>query len=92
MGAGYADGVDTPEASYDCLNTDSMVVVQMANQQQHLQRTRHLNIKRHFLKDEVAEGRLSVRHVKGKENTADIYTKPLARVLLKRLRMTLGIR
>ena len=34
--------------------TDSMAVVQMANQQQHLQRTCHLNIKRHFLKDEVA--------------------------------------
>ncbi|CAN0144305.1 unnamed protein product, partial [Heterosigma akashiwo] len=72
--------------------TDSMAVVQMANQQQHLQRTRHLNIKRHFLKDEVAEGRLSVRHVRGKENTADIFTKPLARVHFERLREALGIR
>ncbi|CAM9720459.1 unnamed protein product, partial [Heterosigma akashiwo] len=57
--------------------TDSMAVAQMANQQQHLQRPRHLNIKCHFLKDEVAEGRLSVRHVRGKENTADFFTKLL---------------
>ncbi|CAN0123930.1 unnamed protein product, partial [Heterosigma akashiwo] len=72
--------------------TDSMAVVQMENQQQQLQRTRHLNIKRHFLKDEGAESRLSVRHVRGKENTADIFTKPLARVLFERLRMALRIR
>ncbi len=75
-------------------HTDSLSVVQMANQQQHLQRTRHLNIiKRHSLKEEVAEGRLSVRHIRGKGNTAaDIFTKPLGRVIFQRLREALGVR
>ena len=73
-------------------HTDSLSVVQMANQQQHLQRTRHLNIKRHFLKEEVAEGRLSVLHIRGKDNTADIFTKPLGRVIFQRLREALGVR
>ncbi|CAM9865757.1 unnamed protein product, partial [Heterosigma akashiwo] len=72
-------------------HTDSLLVVQMANQQQHLQRTRHLNIKRHFLKEEVAEGRLSVQHIRGKDNTADIFTKPLGRVIFQRLREALGV-
>ena len=91
MGAGHADGADAPRPHMTAY-TGSMAVVQMANKQQHLQRTRHLNIKRHFLKDEVAEGRLSVRHVGGKENSANIFTKPLARVLFERFRiMPLGI-
>ncbi|CAM9854910.1 unnamed protein product, partial [Heterosigma akashiwo] len=64
--------------------TDCMAVVHMANHQKHLQRTRHLNIKRHFLKDEVSEDRLSVEHIPGKFNFTDVFTKPLNRVLLER--------
>ncbi|CAN0070788.1 unnamed protein product, partial [Heterosigma akashiwo] len=56
--------------------TDCMAVVHMANQQRHLQRTRHLNnIKRHFLHDEVSEERLSVEHIPGKFNFMDVFTK-----------------
>ncbi|CAN0010755.1 unnamed protein product, partial [Heterosigma akashiwo] len=62
--------------------TDFMAVVHMANQQKrHLQRTQHLNIKRHFLHDEVSEERLSVELIPGKFNFTDVFTKPLNRVL-----------
>ena len=64
--------------------TDCMAVVHMANQQRNLQRTRHLNIKRHFLQDEVSEERLSVEHIPGKFNFTDVFTKPLNRVLFER--------
>ena len=64
--------------------TDCMAIVHMANHQKHLQRTRHLNIKRHFLKDEVSEDRLSVEHIPGKFNFTDVFRKPLNRVLLER--------
>ncbi|CAM9265796.1 unnamed protein product, partial [Heterosigma akashiwo] len=61
--------------------TDCMAVVHMANHQKGLQRTRHLNIKRHFLHDEVSEERLSVEHIPGKYNFTDVFTKPQNRVL-----------
>ncbi|CAM9827175.1 unnamed protein product, partial [Heterosigma akashiwo] len=61
--------------------TDCMDVVHMANQQKHLQRTRHHNINRHFLHDEVSEDRLSVEHTPGKFNFAVDFTKPQNRVL-----------
>ncbi|CAN0081282.1 unnamed protein product, partial [Heterosigma akashiwo] len=64
--------------------TDCMAVVHMANHQKHLQRTRHLNIKRHFLHDEVSEERLSVEHIPGKYNFTDVFTKPQNRVLFER--------
>ncbi|CAM9925422.1 unnamed protein product, partial [Heterosigma akashiwo] len=60
-----------------CAYTDCMAVLHMANHQKHLQRTRHLNIKRHFLKNEVSEDRLSVEHIPGKFNFTDVFTKPL---------------
>ena len=64
--------------------TDCMAVVHMANHQKGLQRTRHLNIKRHFLHDEVSEERLSVEHIPGKYNFTDVFTKPQNRVLFER--------
>ncbi|CAM9566685.1 unnamed protein product, partial [Heterosigma akashiwo] len=57
-------------------HTNCMAVVHMANHQKGLQRTRHLNIKRHFLHDEVSEERLSVEHIPGKYNFTDVFTKP----------------
>ena len=64
--------------------TDCMAVVHIANQQKHLQRTRHFNIKRHFLHDEVSEERLSVELIPGKYNFIDVFTKPQNRVLFER--------
>ena len=64
--------------------TDCMAVVHLANHQKHLQRTRHLNMNRQFLHDEVSEERLSVEHIPGKYNFTDVFTKPQNRVLFER--------
>jgi len=41
------------------------------------QRTRHLDIKHHYLIEQVRAGRLVLRHVPSADNIADILTKPL---------------
>ena len=42
------------------------------------QRTRHLDIKHHYVIEQVREGRLVIRHVPSSQNIADIFTKPLS--------------
>jgi hypothetical protein len=52
---------------------NKLVVVEMANLRRHVQRTRHLNIKRHFLADEVKYHGLHVRHIPGEKSPDDFF-------------------
>jgi hypothetical protein len=49
-------------------------------------RTKHLNIKYHHFREEVKKGNISICHVETKEQTADIFTKPLDEALFKKHR------
>ena len=54
--------------------------------------TKHVRVKYHYIRELVSTGDVSVSRVGSKDNTADILTKPLARVDFHRLRHYLGIR
>ena len=54
--------------------------------------TKHIRVKYHYTRELVLSGDVSVMRVGSKENTADILTKPLARVDFQRLRHYLGVR
>jgi hypothetical protein len=55
-------------------------------------RTKHFDLRHHFMRDVVAKGELAAGYVPGTENPADIFTKSLDRVkhkeALRLLRMT----
>lgn len=42
-------------------------------------RTKHIELRHHFLREQVLEGNINVVRVDTKDNLADIFTKPLAR-------------
>ncbi|KAF7334034.1 hypothetical protein MVEN_02308800 [Mycena venus] len=42
-------------------------------------RSKHINIRHHFIRDAVASNKVSLHHCTSEENVADIFTKPLAR-------------
>ena len=54
--------------------------------------TKHIRVKYHYTRELVLAGDASVQRVGSKDNTADILTKPLARVDFQCLRHYLGIR
>jgi hypothetical protein len=54
--------------------------------------TKHVRVKYHYIRELVNAGDVSVERVGTKDNTADILTKPLARVDFQRLRHYLGVR
>ena len=54
-------------------------------------RTKHIDIRHHFLRDHVLQGDVEVTFVDTHNQLADIFTKPLAREPFFKIRRDLGI-
>ncbi|GJT67337.1 hypothetical protein Tco_1018817 [Tanacetum coccineum] len=54
-------------------------------------RTKHIEIRHHFLRDNVQKGHISIEKVSSADNIADILTKPLKRESFNYLRLGLGM-
>ncbi|GJS86258.1 hypothetical protein Tco_0752799 [Tanacetum coccineum] len=54
-------------------------------------RTNHIEIRHHFLRDNVWKGHISIEKVPSVDNIADILNKPLKRELFNYLRLGLGM-
>ena len=54
-------------------------------------RTKHIDIKYHFLKDQVAQNEVKLEFIPIADQVADIFTKPLARDVFERVRTLLGV-
>ena len=56
---------------------DNQGVVQLSKNQVFHERTKHIDIKLHFIRDVIAEGSVAVKKVSTEENPIDMITKPL---------------
>nr|GEU76770.1 copia protein [Tanacetum cinerariifolium] len=54
-------------------------------------RTKHIEIRHHFLRDNVQKGNISIEKVSSEDNIADILTKPIKHEPFNYLRLGLGI-
>ncbi|GJW53351.1 copia protein [Tanacetum coccineum] len=54
-------------------------------------RTKHIEIRHHFLRDNVQKGKIFIEKVSSEDNIADILTKPLKREPFNYLRLGLGM-
>ncbi|GJV45366.1 retrovirus-related pol polyprotein from transposon TNT 1-94, partial [Tanacetum coccineum] len=54
-------------------------------------RTKHIEIRHHFLRDNVQKGNISIEKVSSEDNIADILTKPLKREPFNLIRLGLGL-
>jgi len=62
---------------------DNQAAVKLSNSEDHKKRTKHVNVRFHFLREAVKDGTVVLKHVSGLENPADMFTKPLPSVKLK---------
>jgi hypothetical protein len=81
-----------------CLGTvlllcDNESAIKIANNSVQHSRTKHIDIRHHFLYDHVARGdiALSLSHVSTNHQLADIFMKPLDEARFAELRRELGI-
>ncbi|GJY93630.1 ribonuclease H-like domain-containing protein [Tanacetum coccineum] len=82
----------TPLSSVTLVYCDNISVVYLScNPVQH-QRTKHIEIDIHFVRDLVAAGELRVLHVPSRYQYADIFTKGLPSALFEEFRSSLSVR
>jgi hypothetical protein len=70
---------------------DNVGAIELSKNPVHHNRTKHIDIKHHSIREKVEAGELALSHVPSKENVADILTKSLPRVEFEYLRKKLGV-
>ena len=73
------------------IHVDNQAAQQMAMNPVHHQRTKHIDVRYHFVRERVQTKEIELQHVSTKENLADIMTKGVTAAVLNHLRPKLGI-
>jgi hypothetical protein len=81
-------GIDVSQLTIFC---DSMGALKSLKNPQITQRTKHIDVMHHFVRERVADGLVRLEFVPGEYNVADIFTKPLPGPKFKRLREQMGV-
>ena len=54
-------------------------------------KAKHIDLRLHFVRDEIAKGKIKLRYIASKDNVADIFTKPLGTKMFRALRTQLSV-
>ena len=71
-----------------CDNTSAISLSK--NPVQH-SKSKHIPIKFHYLREQVANKNIKLEHVSTQEQVADVFTKPLSKDVFEYLRKILGV-
>jgi hypothetical protein len=82
----YGVKLDTLEIK--CDNTSA---INVSKNPVHHSRTKHIDVRHHFLRDHVEKGNIMLTHCRTEEQLADIFTKGLSRLPFQHLRVRLGL-
>jgi len=74
-------GMTQPCVTIHC---DNQSVIHLANHQIYHERTKHIDVKLHFIRDVIESEKVKVETVSTEENPADMFTKSLSSVKFKR--------
>ncbi|KAK6128492.1 hypothetical protein DH2020_037776 [Rehmannia glutinosa] len=70
---------------------DNISVINIAQNPVHHNRTKHIEIRHHFLRDCVSKRKIEISFVPSQDQLADIFTKPLSSETFASIRARLGI-
>ena len=74
------------------INCDNQGAIALAKDNKFHARTKHIDIRYHFIREAVEDGKISVKYIPTDDNTADIFTKPLSKPKFRRFVELLGLR
>ncbi len=70
---------------------DNQSTIKTANNMIQSERTKHIDVRHHFIREKVAEKRIEVKYLKTDDQIADIFTKSLQRVKHEKFTRELGL-
>nr|GEW06631.1 ribonuclease H-like domain-containing protein [Tanacetum cinerariifolium] len=82
----------TPLSSATLVDCDNVSVVYLSSNPVQHQRTKHIEIDIHFVRDLIAAGQVRVLHVPSRYQFTDIFTKGLPFALFEEFRSSLSVR
>jgi len=62
------------------LYTDNQAAESIAKHEPEYQRSKHIDVRYHFVRDHFGKGTFNIKHIPGDQQIADILTKPLPRI------------
>jgi ribonuclease HI len=73
------------------IHTDSQSCIEAIRNQKFSSRTKHIDTRHHFIRDEVNAGRVKLQYKRTEDNLADLMTKPLGSAKIKKHREDAGL-
>lgn len=73
------------------IHSDNQSSIKLAHNNTYHARTKHIDIKHHFIRDSLAHHNLTLKYIPSNDNIADILTKPLPRIKHARCANLLGL-
>ena len=72
--------------------TDNQGALALAKNPVHHTRSKHIDIKHHYIRETIAQGIVWLKHVSTSDMAADFLTKPLGRVRLQKCLSLIGMK
>ena len=74
------------------MNEDNQGCIALAQNPGDHPRTKHINIRFHFIRAHVQSGKMELKYIATEKNVAEIMTKPFGRIIFLKLREMLNLR
>jgi hypothetical protein len=73
------------------IQVDNTSAIELAKNPVNHERSKHIDVHFHFIRDYVREESVKLVHVASQDQVADIFTKPLPKVLLDKCKKMIGM-
>lgn len=70
---------------------DNQSAIKLVKNSEYHKRTKHIDIKYHFIREKLEEKVFRLEYVSTEDQMADVFTKPLSKNRLERLRKIIGV-
>jgi hypothetical protein len=84
--------LDTPQEGATAVYEDNQGCIAMAGKEDVSKRTKHIDVRYHYVREQVEAEVMALTWVPSAEQIADILTKPLPRTQFRNLRARMGMR
>lgn len=84
--------INFPQGAATEIYLDSKSAIELAKNPVHHERSKHIDVRFHFMREHIKEKNIELVYVKSEDQVADIFTKPLPVKLFEKFKNLLGMK